>query len=64
MGGAKAGNVASSMAVDYFENILTDKLISFKDADEIIGDIVYDANRLFMKSQCQMICTAAWAQPL
>jgi protein phosphatase len=45
MGGAKAGNVASSMAVDYFENILTDKLISFKDADEIIGDIVYDANK-------------------
>ncbi len=45
MGGAKAGNVASSMAVDCFVGTLTDRLISFDDADEIIGDVVYEANR-------------------
>ncbi len=51
MGGAKAGNVASSMAVDCFVNIITDKLINFKDADEVIGDIVYDANKaIYTKS--------------
>ncbi len=44
MGGAKAGNVASSMAVECFVGALTDRLISFNDADVIIGDVVYEAN--------------------
>ena len=49
-GRAKAGNVASSMALDCFVNIITDKLINFKDADEVIGDIV-DANKaIYTKS--------------
>ncbi len=51
MGGAKAGNIASSMAVECFVNTLTDRLANFEDAEEIIGDIVYDANRaIFNKS--------------
>ncbi len=45
MGGAKAGNVASAMAVAAFADALTDRLANFDEAEEILGDVVFDANK-------------------
>jgi protein phosphatase len=44
MGGAKAGNVASSMAADCFKNILLDNFTGFEDARGLIERAVYQAN--------------------
>lgn len=51
MGGAKAGNVASSMAVDSFNRTFLDNFSGFEDVQKLIEDAVFDANAgIFEKS--------------
>lgn len=45
MGGAKAGNVASAMAVERFSDAITDKLYSIGQAEALLRETVEESNR-------------------